>query len=378
METFKYKIAQLIRYLGDSFFYPFFALYLSSLGNKESQIGLILMIMPLVGVVINPMWSLFAKNVNMNRIFIIILTLIEGLLLIYIMQVTTLPFIVVGVLLLAVVGQPFYMLFDGYTAIYNIQSGTSYSSIRLFGSLGFAIGVLAAGYVTKHLGFHYAFYTAAVFFMLLSLMLMWIKPLELKEDLSQKPDPKALLKNKKYIKFSLFYVISLAVLFSGDAFLGTYFEFKGLGSDIYGMVTFMGVVMEIVVLLIYAKWGHKFKKTYVMLSIVIFNFLRFLVFSFDVNNYLLISVSLIRAITMAGLLFVGVEYMTKNVAKKNMTLGITLYSSLRLFLHAMLVFGAGYFIVDFGYFNFYLTIALLSLLALVFIDYNDKHDIINK
>lgn len=378
METLKYKIAQLVRYLGDAFFYPFFALYLSSIGYIESDIGLILMIIPLVGMLINPLWSLFAKNINSNRIFIIILTLLEGAIIVYLTFVTTIPFIILGVFLLAIVGQPFYVLFDSYIAIYNMQSQTNYSGIRLYGSLGFAIGALVAGYVTRHLGYHYIFYGASGFFMVLSMVLFWIRPLTLVEDLSQKADIKGLIHNKNYLRFAVFYVIGLASLFGGDAFLGTYFEFKGLGSDVFGIVTFVGVLLEIVILFIYAKWGNKIKLLYVMLSIVLANVIRFFFFSLAIDPYVMIMISFIRAFTMAGLLYVGIEYMSKAVEKKNITLGIMLYGSLRLLLQAILVFGGGYFIVEFGYYNFYLALSLLSLTGFLFIDYKAKHDIINK
>lgn len=49
-ETAKYQIANLIRYIGDAFFYPFYALFLSSIGKTESEIGIVLMILPLISL----------------------------------------------------------------------------------------------------------------------------------------------------------------------------------------------------------------------------------------------------------------------------------------------------------------------------------------
>ena len=170
--------------------------------------------------------------------------------------------------------------------------------------------------MTRHLGYHYAFYAAAGFFIILSFVLYFIKPLDLKEELRLKPNAKELLKNKKYVKFAIFYVISLSSLFLGGAFLGTYFDFKGLGSDILGIVTFVGVIMEIIVLTIYAKWGHKFKTVWIMLSIVATNFIIFFTYSFNVSKYVIMSVALIRAIGMGGLLYIGVEYIKANVKRK--------------------------------------------------------------
>lgn len=376
METSKYKISQMIRYLGDASFYAFFPLYLNLvLGYKEDTIGLILMILPLVGMCANIVFSLSAKNINYNRIFMIIMTFIEGILLIILMQVVNLPAIIFIVFLLAIIGQPFYSLFDGYVAVYSVQSEANYSKIRLYGSLGYAIRALVAGYVTRHLGYHYAFYGAAGFFIILALVLYLIKPLELKEELKLKPNTRELLKNKKYLKFTIFYVISLSSLFLGGAFLGTYFDFKGLGSDILGMVTFVGVIMELIVLTIYAKWGKKFNMTWIMLSIVATNFIIFFTYAFNISKYVIIGIALIRSIGMGGLLYIGVEYIKQNVKSKNTTLAITLYTSLRFLVYSLLVFVSGYFIVDFGYYSFYLMVSLLSLTALFFIDYKPNYDI---
>jgi PPP family 3-phenylpropionic acid transporter len=174
-ETRKYKLAHIIRYIGDAFFYPFFALYLSTIGKTKTEIGLILMILPLVGIFINPLWSLFSKNINSNRIFVIILSIIEAAAIFYLIQVQALPFVVIGTLILAIVGQPYYTLFDGYTTIYSMQNKVNYSSIRLYGSLGFAVGILISGYVIEYQGYELAFIIAASLYILVSLLTKWIK-----------------------------------------------------------------------------------------------------------------------------------------------------------------------------------------------------------
>lgn len=60
-ETNKYKILSFVRYLGDGFFYPFFALYLHSVDLLESKIGFILSLAPLIGIIMNPIYSHFAR-----------------------------------------------------------------------------------------------------------------------------------------------------------------------------------------------------------------------------------------------------------------------------------------------------------------------------
>ena len=62
-EVNKYQWTYFVRLFGDAMFYPFFALYLSSINIVNEQIGIIMMIFPLVAIIINPMWSHFFKKI---------------------------------------------------------------------------------------------------------------------------------------------------------------------------------------------------------------------------------------------------------------------------------------------------------------------------
>ncbi|MDD4468542.1 MAG: MFS transporter [Acholeplasmataceae bacterium] len=375
-ETRKYKLAHIIRYIGDAFFYPFFALYLSTIGKTKTEIGLILMILPLVGIFINPLWSLFSKNINSNRIFVIILSIIEAAAIFYLIQVQALPFVVIGTLILAIVGQPYYTLFDGYTTIYSMQNKVNYSSIRLYGSLGFAVGILISGYVIEYQGYELAFIIAASLYILVSLLTKWIKPINLSDDLTlnEKPQPKQLVHNKKFLLFVGFYAISMAVIFGSDSFLPLFFETKGIGPDGYGWISFFTVILELIFLLLLSKFGSKIKLKWIMMLIALLNALRYFIFSLDTHIYLLIASSLLRSLIIGGLLYVAVAYMQKNVSKKNITLGMMIYGSIKSAYQALLTLWGGYQIDHNGYFSFYIIVTILAVTALFFIDYREKAD----
>ncbi len=375
-ETRKYKLAHITRYIGDAFFYPFFGLYLSTIGKTKSEIGLILMILPLVGIFINPLWSIFSKNINSNRIFVILLTILEALAIIYLIQVEALPFIVVGVLVLAIVGQPYYTLFDGYTTIYSMQHKVDYTSIRLFGSFGFAVGILASGYLIEYQGYELVFMIAAALYFGVSLITKWIKPINLTDDLSlnEKPQPKQLFMNKKFLLFVGFFSISLSVIFGADSFLPLFFETKGIGPDGYGWISFFTVLIELGILLLLSKYGKKIKLKWIMITIAVMNTLRYFIFSLDLDINLIIASSLLRSVIIGGLLYVSVAYMQKNVSKKNITLGMMIYGSVKSALQALLTLWGGYFIDNNGYFSFYVIVTILAASALIFIDYREKQD----
>ena len=68
-EKYKYYFLTFIRFLGDSFFYPFFALYLHSKeGIGEGRIGVLIAIIPFIGLIANPILSKICKNFKILKI----------------------------------------------------------------------------------------------------------------------------------------------------------------------------------------------------------------------------------------------------------------------------------------------------------------------
>lgn len=379
-EERKYKIVNLIRYLGDGFFYPFIALYFSSLNKTESEIGLLLMIIPLLGAFVNPLWSKFSKNVNYNRLFLRIFSVIEASSIIYLLFVMKLPLLIIGTVMIGIVSQPFYALFDGFTAVYTLQENRNYAPIRLYGSLGFAFGSLVAGYLLDMTSFTVLFSITACLFVLVTVILSWIKPLNLDLDktLIEKAEPKKLLKNKLFIKFTIFFVLTWSFLFAGDTFVGVYFKTLNIGAKLYGLILFIQVIFEAVVLYTLAKWNSKDKIKITMIVIVLANSIRFLIFSFNAPIILIIFSALLRAINVGGMLYILVEYLKVRVSTKNITLALVLAHSIKNIFQAAFTLIGGFYIERFDYQSFYFYTGILMLLALFFVDYKQSHDIISK
>lgn len=382
-ETSKYQIANLIRYIGDAFFYPFYALFLMSAGKTESEIGIVLMIIPLISIFISPVWSLFAKNVNYNKKFAVIFSLVEGLAIISLLAFTNIYTIIIITIILGAVNQPFYTLFESFTTVYTIEEKQSYSTIRLFGSLGYALGVVVSGALIKATGKYFAsFFAVFGLYILLALILIIIKPLKTKDEKEDyKGNFKELIKNKNYLFFLFFYVITVASLFSGDSFWGVYFKTRGIDEGMFGVISLGVYMLEVVFLLILSKFGDKLKAKDIMLLIVISNVIRFLIYGLNAPIALLVIGSLLRGFTMAGILYIVVRHLSAYVKKENITLGMVLFSSVKNALQMLLTLGGGFIIEDFSYSVFYLVVSLVGLSSVVFINISQRkkdYDIINK
>ncbi len=357
-------------------------MFLVSIGKTEREIGIVLMIIPLIAIFINPLWSLFAKNVNHNKSLAILFSIIEGIVIISLLAFTNLIVIILFTIIIGVFNQRYYLLFESYTTVYTIESKENYSSIRMFGSLGYALGVVISGILIKATGKYLAsFFTVFVLYLFVAMTLFFIKALKTKKDeKANEGNFNELIKNKNYLLFMGFYVISIAVLFSGDAFWGPYFLSRGIDESLFGWISLGVYLIEVVFLFLFSKFGEKIKLKTLMKSIVLMNVLRFFIFSLNVPFSLLVISSYLRGFTMAGLLYIVVRYLSIYVNKKNITLGMIVFGSVRNFLQMIMTLSGGFIIESYDYNIFFLIMGLLGLTSAFFIKYPKRereYDIIS-
>ena len=375
-EVRKYQLTYFVRFIGDALFYPFFALYLNSMGISNDQVGWILMILPLVALFANPIWSSLSRNINDNRNIMRILTIIEAITVIILIQMKQTEFIALAVVILAIVGQPVYVLLDSYTSVFGKKANYPYGNIRLFGSFSYGISTIIGGVMIAQLGYEETFITAAVFFALFAVVLSWILPLDISADteLNVKSEPRLLMKNKKFILFAIFYIITLGILFGGDNYLSIYFKSLGVSPDEYGLIMFVFIIFEMLVLWLLSANGYRFKTRTLLVIIVLTNALRFIIYGIDLPLFVYITISLIRSLTMGTMLYITIRYIEEIVAPRNITLGILVFSSFRSLFTAMTTLFGGYMTDGFGYRPFYILCGLIALSAMFFIDYRKPNE----
>ena len=370
----KYQITYFVRFLGDAFFYPFFALYLSYLGATNVEMGIILMILPLVALFVNPLWSMFSRNVNDNRLFLRILPILEGILVTVLVMVNQIPLIPMLTVILAIVGQPIYILLDSFTSIYTKKTNSPYGNIRLYGSLAYGLATIASGFLIAKIGYEYTFMIAAFFMVLGAILMGWIMPLDIQDDveLNVKSDVKVLSHNKNYIKFAIYYVITLGIIFGADNFLSVYFNTFNLNADGFGWVSFYFVIGEILVLSLLSKFGANISTKSILIVIVLTNALRFFIYGIDLPLWAYIAFSVIRSVSMGGMLYITIRYIVEITEPKNVTLGILIFSSVRSLFTAIVTFLGGIITEYQGYRLFYIIAGFIALSALIYIDYQKQ------
>jgi PPP family 3-phenylpropionic acid transporter len=334
-EIAKYKLLSAIRYLGDSFYYPFISLYLVSCNLLESNIGFILSITPLVSIFTNPIYTKLCKNVKATKNILTIITVIEALIIFTISFSSSFYLISVLVFLLALFGTSHYGLMDSLITIFAAKNNESFSKIRIFGSIAYVIGTTAGGYVIKLGGFHLCFGIACILFVLSGFLYYSIKPMEEQQKISERPKYRDLLKNKEYLLFALFYVVFVGMIYASDYFFPVYLETRGITSSQYGLIYSYYVTLEVIVLFLLSRSKKQINNNLLLALATLFMLTRQTVNYLNAPIVIVIIASGFRGISWAIILHISYKYVVDLLGEKLGTIGImtmTLFQSLLIFI----------------------------------------------
>lgn len=368
-ETLKFKLFYFIRFFGDAFFYPFMSLYFINKGMTEDKLGILLAITPITTILVNPFWNYIVKDSRISRIILQIMTIVEGLLIILVTRVTGFELIALLIGLIAFFCSPYVSIQDGFTATYCNKNGIEYTSIRIYASIAYVIATLIAGYLVQYLGYEILFLTAGVFFGITALINFWIHPIDAKVTIKEdrpKRDFKALLTNKDFYKYLIFYTIVIGAVRIGDSFFGVYITGDlGLSTIGYGWVYSGFVLVEVIVLRFMSLKGNQFSEKILIIIASVAFLIRFLVYFIDVPLYVVIGVTLFRGVAWGILLYVHIKYIVKIVKLENVTAAILIITLIFSIFTGVGSWLTGAFVKTYGYQWLYLILTGLIMFGLV-------------
>ena len=358
------KVFYFIRYFGDSLFYSFFQLFLYSKGFPESRIGLILAITPITSILVNPFWNYISKDANVIRKLIRIITIIEGLLIITIGQLSMFELVAVLTCLIAIIGSPFYSLFDGFTATFTETYHMEYSKMRRIGALAYIFGCSLGGVLLNYIGYAWVFMISGFLFILCSIFISLIKPLPLEEKVKEKRNYRAILTNKEFYFYLAFYVLTFSIASLGDNFFGVFLtKERGITDSMYGQIVAAWVIVEFVTMLILARVGKKAKDLYLYGLIGLVYAIRLFVVGFNLPTMVIIGFAVLRGISMGTLLHIHLKHLVKIIKLENLTAGIFIIAIVSSIILAVGNTVCGYFIEYYGYSSVFMVLGCIVLIA---------------
>ncbi len=367
-ETFKFKLFYFIRYFGDAFFYPFMSIYFISKGVSESNLGIILAISPITMILVNPFWNFLVKDIKTSRIILKIMTLVEGLLIIILTQVSGYEMYMLIVCLIAFFCSPFIQIQDGFTATFSNNNKIEYSSIRIYASIAYVISAAIAGFVIMYLGYATMFMVSGIFFALTTLVVFWLKPFKEEVVVSEKRgrDVKSLLTNVDFYKYLLFYTIVIGAVRIGDSFFGVYLvNDKGMSLTSYGLLYSAFVFVEVLTLRFLINRGQLASEKNLLIIASLLFIIRFVFYGLNLPLSALIPITLIRGVSWGILIFAHIRFVIKIVKVENITTAIMLLTLIFSIFTAIGNFLFGKMIESIGFSWPYLILVFIIVLGLL-------------
>ncbi len=246
---------------------------LKSCGFGSREVGLLLALGFLAGMVAPPIWGYIADKIrSVKKTYLIVLCLTTVALLLfpiskYILIGGVFPTIAVMYPTFTLLRAPANSLLDSWTVSKCNEYGITYSHVRLFGSLGFSIVSSAFTWVATRFGVEAPYYVSVV--MLCFLLLYASRQPDESRALdetdkaaeqgeSNKLSPTVLFKNYYFVVFLLFNIALAFATSSTMSFMPYFLEHIGQSEALTGLVGGLRAACEIPILLL----GHVFIKRF--------------------------------------------------------------------------------------------------------------------
>jgi MFS transporter, PPP family, 3-phenylpropionic acid transporter len=222
----------------------FFPVYFSFKGFNPSQIGVLLGVGTFISILAPPFWGFLSDRYNTTK-NILLLTLTGALLIGYILFQSN-PF---WVLLFVFVVFNWFMspigpLSDSLTFRITAEVNQSFGSIRLFGSVGFALTALLSGWILDRFGFGITRNVFLFYGIIALLGSVFLKDTTVSSKKITLNGLRRLFQHHDYVRFLVLVLVLSIPHRINDGFLGVYVQSLGGSTKLVGLSWFFATVSE--------------------------------------------------------------------------------------------------------------------------------------
>ncbi|MBP1989271.1 MFS transporter [Paenibacillus eucommiae] len=291
----------------------FFPLYFDYKGYSKLQIGMLYSIGPLIGICSNLFWGILSDKYQTIKKIMIILLLGQFItaVLVFNTDLFTLLYVFLGMFFFF--QQPINSLNDSQLMLKGKQTGTSYASYRVWGSIGFAFSAGFFGWLLKLNG------TGITPILCLSTILLTFSLALLLKDV-QRGQKKMefggfinIIRSGKFLWF-LFLIVILSISHRfNDGFLALYMRQLGASDSLIGYSWMISALSEIPIFFLLSTFGQRFRELPLLAFASLAYAVRFCMMSFVHNPVWIIYIQMMHSITFGIFLFTAMRYIQQTI-----------------------------------------------------------------
>ncbi len=313
-------------------FIPYINVYLeNSIGLTGSQIGLLTSVSLIVGVCVAPIWGVVGDKTRKYNLLVLVSIAASIVVLYFYSKQTVYAGVVVFALLLEVSRLGAMPMADTISMNYVSKHGGNYGSIRGLGSLGYALGSMAVGFLADAMGLDGPLFTSYILLLGLALLVCLTFPkVEVEDTKGEKKEKqegifKSLLTNKNYVFILLVIMMTQIVVDSAGAYAGNH-----LTNTLHASTSFISwlnaiqVFPEVLFLMVASQLIKKLGYKKFMFIAVALMAVRLYVYALVPNPYVFLGISIVHCLGVAVQTVASLAYIQENVSPLVFGTAITL------------------------------------------------------
>lgn len=305
-------------------FMPLFSQFLKFRNFNGIQLGMALSLGSLATIVMQPVWGYISDHFKKPKQVLLVIT-------IAVIASALALSLGTGIFLITAFYISFMFFFSGIGPISDslvLGSDFEFGNIRLWGSIGFAVGVQIAGILAEYFGLRIIFIILSISYIISLIILRRVEVKNIEEHPISKVDLFKLMKNKDFILFlAASFMISGTITAHNNYFGILYVELGGTIAGIgLAFLLFAGSEAPIMMLLGHEKLRKINLAKALFISSLIFN-LRWLWYGIGPDPKLILILFILQGLSIGSYLVFAVLFI-KEITRPNLrTTAIALYTS---------------------------------------------------
>jgi PPP family 3-phenylpropionic acid transporter len=342
----------------------FLPLYLDLRGFDKVEIGIAMGVALALGTLSNLAWGMLSDKWQTMRTLLLLLLLAQLVAALFLFIGQTFWTVWLALQVFFILYTPLASLSDSLIMNVTQQTGESYVSYRLWGSLGFAGGAVGIGYWLQATDLAQLWWLYGVFAICTIVLGLSIPERRPEATAMRLTDLRSLFLNRALWLF-LGYIFVLALSHrTNDHYLGLFLQQLGAGEALIGWSWLASALAEIPVFLLLAKYGNRFKTTVLLAIASVMYAVRFVLMSVVTVPELAVAVQLLHSVTFGIFLYAAIAWLQAVVPESLRATGQALFTITWVSISGISAsFVGGWLFAVKGASFMYLCAAVLALLA---------------